>query len=60
MEFKEPEPKRDNIPFSDKRNNIQVRRPYGVAAKEITNLFRENFRPVTDSDNELQAVLYLP
>lgn len=60
MEFKEPDGKRDGAqaPFSGKANNIQVRRPYGVAAKDITNLFRENVS--NPNDNELQTVFYLP
>lgn len=59
MEYKEPDTKRDasQAPFSGKGASIQVRRPYGVAAKDVTSLFREIS---TSNDNELQTVFYMP
>lgn len=60
MEFKEPDSKRDipQAPFTGRANNIQVRRPYGVAAKDVTHLFREN--NANPNNNELQTVFYMP
>ncbi|CAL8078440.1 unnamed protein product [Orchesella dallaii] len=60
MEFKDVESKKDNssAPFSGKPNNIQVRRPYGVAAKDVTYLFRENAG--NNNINELQTMFYMP
>ncbi|XP_021951267.1 dedicator of cytokinesis protein 2 isoform X4 [Folsomia candida] len=65
MDFKEDSKQRDHYisPFNDKRNNIHVKRPYGVAAKEITHLFRDpTFQNLktTDAENEVQTLLYLP
>lgn len=58
MEYKDVESKRDNAPFSGKAAPTQVRRPYGVAAKDITNLFKENAPSL--NDNEPHTVFYMP
>ncbi len=61
MDFKESDLKRDHIPFGDKKNNIQVKRPYGVAAKEITYLFRpDTSNTKNETENDIQTLLYLP
>lgn len=63
MDIKESDHKRDHIPFADKRSSIQVKlkRPYGVAAKEITSIFRDpSSNPKNEAENELQTLLYLP
>lgn len=62
MEYKEKEneTKKESggaSPFISK-TGVQIRRPYGVAAKDVTSLFRENISKPTD--NELQTVFYLP